>query len=53
MKKTNIKTEDTYFWLGDPADPKHNLGPLTEEDFQAKIDAEKEAKRKWLEVEID
>lgn len=45
----NDKPIDVFFWLGDGAKPE----PLTEEEFEERIEATAEAQRKWQNVELD
>lgn len=45
----NDKPIDVFFWLGDEAKPE----PLTEEEFNERIEAFAEAQRKWQNVEIN
>ena len=40
---------DVFFWLGDGAKSE----PLTEEEFEERIEATTEAQRKWQNVELD
>ena len=43
------KPIDVFFWLGDGAKPE----PLTEEEFEERVQATAEAQRKWQNVELD
>lgn len=46
-------TENGYFfWLGDIDDPKHTFGPITEDDFNSRVDEHREMERKWREVDF-
>lgn len=49
MNKKNDTPIDVFFWLGDGAKPE----PLTEEEFEERIEATTEAQRKWRNVELD
>ena len=47
-------TENGYFfWLGDIDDPRHVFGPISEDDFNSRIEERRTMERKWREVEID
>ena len=43
------KPIDVFFWLGDGA----KVAPLTEEEFEERVQATAEAQRKWQNVELD
>jgi len=45
----NDKPIDVFFWLGDEAKPE----PLTEEEFEERIEATAAAERKWRNVELN